>query len=152
PTSNSPPATANCPDGGEHDDRADHGNDDALDIDAGWVFQLQEGAREPPTDDCPDDAQEDRADHSFAAAHDHVGEEAGDRAEHDPREDAHPVRPSLRCVSCANVLGVHAIIGVPSPWITPGASGLWAWGLHYGTRMAVVAQRQRAGVQEAGRI
>src|SRR5437870_2298738 len=71
-TSNSPAATANRPDGGEHDDRADHGNDDAFDIDAGWVFQLQEGAREPTTDDCPDDAQEDCADQSFAATHDHV--------------------------------------------------------------------------------
>src|SRR6266566_3937783 len=90
PTSKGPAATTGDRSiDSQHDDRADDGNDDAFDVDASGVLELQEHAGEPTANDRADDPQDDRADQSFAAAHEQVGEKAGDGAEHDPADDAH---------------------------------------------------------------
>src|ERR1700693_3007414 len=88
------PATSERPVDEEHDDRADDGHDDALDVEARHAAFMQNCTAEPAPHDRPDDAQENRPNQPFVATNDHVGEEAGDRAEHDPGDDAHLVPPS----------------------------------------------------------
>src|SRR6266542_3302030 len=92
-TSDGSASTAERPDDEEHDYRADDRYDDAFDVDAGGVLEFQEDAGEPTADDRPDDPQDDRADQPFTAADQQVRDEAGDRAEHDPGDDAHGLLP-----------------------------------------------------------
>src|SRR5664280_2437724 len=54
----------------QDDDRTDYGDDDALDIDPGHIALVEDRLGEVPTHHRPDD----RADHPFASAHDHVRE------------------------------------------------------------------------------
>ena len=63
----------------DNDDRADHGHNDRLDVDAGRILEVEERSRKVAPDDGPDDAEEDSGDDSFIATHDHVCDEAGDR-------------------------------------------------------------------------
>src|SRR5450759_2805998 len=100
----------------QDDDRPDHGDHDALDIDPGHVALVEHCLGEVPTHHRPDDAQNDRADHPFASAHDHVREKPCNGAEHDPADDAH-----------------HVLLPSSSPWPEPrqGSSAVYGrmWSL-----------------------
>src|SRR5450759_1370632 len=87
---------------GDHDDRADHGHDHALDVEAGDVRNVQEGAPDEPADHCPDDAEDDHHDESLTGAHDQVGDETGDGPEDDPRENAHSAIPPIGATGVAS--------------------------------------------------
>src|SRR5664279_4562387 len=74
---------------GDHDHATDHGDHDALDVDAGHVGDVEDRAGQVAPDDGTHDAQDDGEDDAFPAAHDQVRDEPGDRTQHDPGDDAH---------------------------------------------------------------
>src|SRR5674476_271503 len=77
----------------DNDDRADHGHDDRLDVDAGGILDIEEHPRKEAADKRSNDAQDDRHHGALAGSRDERGDEAGDRADHDPGDDSHRVLP-----------------------------------------------------------
>ena len=77
-------------------DRAEGGDDDALDVDAVHRTHLEDGRRDEPADDAADDAQGDHHQEALTGVHDLAGQEAGDRADDDPCDEAHRTH-SFRC-------------------------------------------------------
>src|SRR4051812_34566239 len=75
--------------GPEHDDGTDYGHDQTPDVetrDAGRT----EGAEDQTANDGADDAQHDIHDHALAGLVDDLAaDEAGDKAENDPADNAH---------------------------------------------------------------
>src|SRR5664280_2231437 len=100
-------ASAAPPEGAPHeqdDDRPDHSDHDALDVDPGDVTLVEHRLGEVPAHDCPDDAKDDRPDQPLASADEEVRQKPCDGTEHDPTDDAHRVPPvpacRPRCGSC----------------------------------------------------
>src|SRR5664280_2800477 len=78
----------------QDDDRPDHGDHDALDVDPGDVTLVEHHLGKVPAHDRSDDAKDDRPDQPLAATDDHVRQKPRDGTEHDPTDDAHRVPPS----------------------------------------------------------
>src|SRR5664280_1390620 len=93
-------ASAAPPEGAPHeqdDDRPDHSDHDALDVDPGDVTLVEHRLGEVPAHDCPDDAKDDRPDQPLASADEEVRQKPCDGTEHDPTDDAHGVPPAPAC-------------------------------------------------------
>src|SRR6185436_9135096 len=80
-----------------HDDGADHRDDDRRDVDAGRVVATGQQAGEEPADEAADDAEHDVSDDAEALVtlDEVAGEPAGDRADDEPRNDSHGFQPSM---------------------------------------------------------
>ena len=68
--------------GRDNNDATDHGNHDALDVEAGHVSDLEDGASQVATDDSPDDAQ-DVVQESFLSAYQALENFKGDAGNFD---------------------------------------------------------------------
>src|SRR5687767_14830562 len=96
-----------------NDDRADDGRDDRGDVDAGRPIRIGQGSEQEATDDGTDDAGDQPAEDTviLVTGDDPARNEAGNGADHDPRNDAHSY---LRAPSYCN-----AGYGLPHPEPTP---------------------------------
>src|SRR6185503_4981185 len=89
---------AECVPPHDHDHGADDGDDDSRRVDARGVVATGQRAGDEPADETTDDAEHDVPDHAEALVTlDEVpGEPAGDRADHQPRDDSHGSFPPMQ--------------------------------------------------------
>ena len=73
----------------DHDDRADHGDDEARDVQAGHVSDVEDRPDQEPPDDGADDTQDDGGDDAFLPPISRFVMNPSDRAQHDPCDDSH---------------------------------------------------------------
>src|SRR6476661_854485 len=96
----------------DRDDRADRRNDDRRDVDPCRVIVAGQDAGQETADECADDTQDDVSDdtETLVTLDEEPGEISGDRANDDPRNDAHSKPPS-------QVRASHPLAGVV--WCIP---------------------------------